>query len=88
MVNACLKYLLKELGVGNCLKLRPYAVRHQLNEVLDEIDKVITDNFPEVLRQNDFKNLDMESVTQVIGKRRQEVSMKCRLLGSALFQIL
>jgi len=86
MVDRCQKHLLKTISADNCLKLRGYAERYRLGEVLVKVDEVLTDNFVDVLRQDGFKDLDVESVTNVIGKRKQMVSNKWKNL-SFLFSV-
>lgn len=76
--DKCQNYLSQNVSPDNCLKLRAYAKRYGLHGLLGKVGEVIANNFVEVLRQDDFKDLDMETLTTVIDKRKGKVSGKSK----------
>lgn len=63
------------VSVDNCLILREYCQRYRLEEVQVKVEEVIENNLVAVLRQEEFKELDVHNMTAILGKRRSRVGV-------------
>jgi len=69
----CKNYLLHGVTVNNCLKLRSYALQYDLQDVLNATHNVVKENFLEVLKLDDFLELDVDDMSDIICKRTEKV---------------
>nr|CAB3259397.1 kelch-like protein 12 [Phallusia mammillata] len=74
----CKTALLNLVSADNCLKFRACAQRYNLDEVFVKTNQEITSSFAEVVRQDDFVQLDIDNMSAVI-------KLKDKTCGEALF---
>jgi len=73
----CSAYLKKNMDVGNCLKLRAYARRYHLQELMKASRQIIARNLVAVAQQDDFIELGLDEVTNIISIKKDAVNNNC-----------
>nr|CAB3259866.1 kelch-like protein 20 [Phallusia mammillata] len=68
----CNRFILQVVSADNCLKLRAYAKRYNLDDVVDRTDQSIKDNFASVMKHKDFMQLDVGDMTNIIKQRNKD----------------
>nr|CAB3259905.1 kelch-like protein 20 [Phallusia mammillata] len=67
----CSAFLLNVVSADNCLKLRAYAQRYNLDELTNKTNQSIVENLNDVVQDEDFTQLDFDDVSFILDKRNK-----------------
>ena len=69
----CKEFLLQSMNAANCLKYRALGQRYNLSDICEATDRVITENFADILQHESFNELDISAMRAVLDARPNAV---------------
>ncbi|CAN9497777.1 unnamed protein product [Ophioblennius macclurei] len=80
--QACEEFLIRFLDVDNCLGMHAFAQLHVCPELEKEARRVMLSRFPELVRQEEFLELDQEKLRSVLAAQSLSVQKDDELIDA------